>query len=84
MYDQFKALSKRVEILTTGMALNKEPQELICQCITALSGETGQTYIKSGGLTVDDATSTKSSWMPLMVTTSPEVMKLQQHQLISS
>ena len=46
-------------MLTTGIALKKEPQEFICHCIKASSGETGQTHIESEGLTGDDATSTE-------------------------
>ena len=45
-------------MLTMDMVL-KEPQELICQCIKAWSGETCQTHIKSTGHTDDDATSIK-------------------------
>ena len=48
-------------MLITGMALKKEYQKLMCHCIKAWSGETGQMNIESVGLTGDDATSTKFS-----------------------
>ena len=46
-------------MLTTCMALKKEFYKFICHCIKAWSGETGQTHIKSVGITGDDATCTK-------------------------
>ena len=58
LYDQFKAWGKRVQMLTTGIALKKEPQEFICHCIKAQSGKTGQAHIKSVGLTGNDASNT--------------------------
>ena len=59
LYDYFKVWREKVEMLTTGMALKKEPQEFICQCIKAWSGETVQAYIECTSLIGDDATSTK-------------------------
>ena len=58
-YDHFKAWRKRVEMLTTGMALKKEPQDFICHCIKALSGETGHEHLEVAGLTVDNVARTK-------------------------
>ena len=46
-------------MLMTGIALKKEPQEFICHCIMAWSGEMGHAYIKTAGLTDDNANSTK-------------------------
>ena len=46
-------------MLTTGMALRKEPQEFIYHCIIIWSRETDQTHIESAGLPGDDATNTQ-------------------------
>ena len=56
-YAHFKAWRKRVEMLITGMVLKKEPQEFICHCIKAWSGN--YTHIEAVGLMDDYANSTK-------------------------
>ena len=43
----------------TSMALLIEPQDIICHCTKAWSGDTGHTHIKAVELTGDDAASTK-------------------------
>ena len=43
--DHFKALRKKVEMLMTGMALKKEPEDFMCHCIKFWSGETGYAHI---------------------------------------
>ena len=42
LYDCFKTWRKRVEMLITGMALKKEPQEIMCYCIKTWSGKTAR------------------------------------------
>ena len=59
LYAYFKAWRERVEMLVTGMALKKEPQEFICHCIKAWSGKTHHTHIEVVCHTGDDATRTK-------------------------
>ena len=59
IYDCFKAWGKRVEMLMTGMALKKEPNDSICHCIKAWLGDTSHAHIEATGLTGDDAASTK-------------------------
>ena len=46
-------------MLTTGMVLKKEPKDFICQCIKAMSGETGHAHIKEVSFTGDDTANTK-------------------------
>ena len=46
-------------MLMTGMALQNEPQDFICHCIKAWSGETSHVHIKAVDLTGDDVASTK-------------------------
>ena len=59
LYDHFKTWRKRVEMMTTGMALKKKPQIFICHYIKAWSGKTDQAHIKYVGLTGNNVTSTK-------------------------
>ena len=59
LYDNFMAWRKRLEMLISGVALKKEPQEFICHCIKAWLGKMGHIHIKSAGLTGDDANSTE-------------------------
>ena len=61
MYDCIKTWRKKGEMMTTGMVLKKEPQEFLCYCINAWSGETGQTHIEFVGFKGDDAPSAKHS-----------------------
>ena len=48
-------------MLMTSMVLKEEPQDFICHCIKALSGEIDHAHIKAAAadLTGDDVTSTK-------------------------
>ena len=59
LYNSFKAWRKGVEMMTSGIALKKEPKEFICNCIKAWSGETGHTHIEAVSLMGDNANTTK-------------------------
>ena len=61
LYDCFRVWRKRVEMLMTSMALKIKPQEFICHCIVAWSGETDHVQIEMVGVTGDNATNTKST-----------------------
>ena len=68
LYDELKAWGKRIDILTTGMAFKKEPQEFLLSLHKAWSGERGQPQIESMDVTGDDAISTNASRMLLKLT----------------
>ena len=59
LYDHFKDWRKRVEVLMTSMALKEKPQDFICHCIKAWSGETGHAHIEAAGISGDDVATTK-------------------------
>ena len=59
LYDHYKALRKRVELMMTGMALKKETQDFISHCIKAWFGMMGHARIEVVGLTVDNSNCTK-------------------------
>ena len=54
LYDSFKALMKRVEMLMNGMALKKASQEFICHSRIAWSREMGHIHTEAAGLMDDN------------------------------
>ena len=75
LHDHFNTWRKKVEMLITGMALKKKPQDFICHCIKAWSGETGHAHIKAEGITGHDVASTKCLLDTHKVTANKEVIK---------
>ena len=59
LHGRFKTWRKKVELLTKGMELKKEPVEFVCHSIKVWSGETCQTHIEAVDLSDEDVKSTK-------------------------